>query len=116
MLPAIQVSFSHPHSGLLGRILPPLPSHLISCRQGIWVLWEVSFPAALAVCGSLCKRKDILLILVINPLGISETGAKIVRKVQDAPAFTTPSLPDSHCFQSSFFFSKSKKYGRWNMD
>lgn len=75
---------------------PAPPSHLISCSQGIWVLWEVSFPAALAACGSLCKRKDILLILVINPLGISETGAKIVRKEKDASVFTSPSLESHH--------------------
>lgn len=49
-----------------------------------------------AACGSLCERKDILLILVVNPLGISETGAKTVRKVWDATAFTSPSLQSHH--------------------
>lgn len=84
MLPVIQASFSHPHSGLLvlGRILPPPILSAVARAFGCYgkfhflLLW-----LPVAACGSLCKRKDILLILVINPLGISETGGKIVRKV-----------------------------------
>lgn len=99
MLPTIQATFSNPHSGLpvLGRILPP--SQLISCGGGIWATmgsFISCFLGCLWLAGRVCKRKDILLILVINPLVISETGAKIVRRAQDAPASISPSLHSPH--------------------
>lgn len=82
MLPVIQVPSSHPHSGAGQDPAPPPILSAVARAFGCYgkfhflLLW-----LPVAACGSLCKRKDILLILAVNPLGISETGAKIVRKV-----------------------------------
>lgn len=89
------------------------PSQLISCGGEFGQLWEVSFPAPWAACGltgRVHKRKDILLILVINPLVISEMRAKTARKAQDATASISPSLHNqplvSPNFPYYFFFNK----------
>lgn len=93
MLPAIQATFSNPRSGLpvLGRILPPSQ------------LGKFHF-LLLGLASSVCGRKDILLILVINPLVISETRAKIIRKAQDATDSFSPSLHNQH---QTFIFLNS---------
>ena len=75
---------------------------LISCFLGC--LW---------LAGNVCERKDILLILVINPLVTSQTRARIVRRTQDATASISPLLHSQHQTLISpnypLFFSKNKK-------